>query len=369
MRRRTLHFNNDCISMKILVLALSGIGDALMFTPALSSLKKIYPDSEIDCLVMYKGVSDIYKNLEEISEVKYWDFLDKPKIESLSFVMGLRGKYDISINIYPSNRKEYNLINFLIGARKRVAVKYLRRDFVNLGFLNNVRIEENDSLHNVEENVKLIEKISGSRIKDVSGLILNITQEDENYARNFLIENNISENETVIGFHPGCSTLKNHANRRWSTKKFAELAGLFINKRHARVLIFGGPEEYELKVEIIKHAGSKNIIAVETDSLIHTAAVMKRCNLFVTNDSSLMHVASALKLKVVALIGPTNPNYIHPWKTEHRIASLNLECSPCFYYSPKPLTCSRKDVKFKCIKELPSELVYKLSEELLDVGK
>ena len=85
---------------------------------------------------------------------------------------------------------------------------------------------------------------------------------------------------------------------------------------------------------------------------------MKRCNLFVTNDSSLMHVASALKLKVVAIIGPTNPDYIHPWKTEHKIVSLNLDCSPCFIYSPRPLNCYRTDVLFKCIKELNVEMVY-----------
>ncbi|MGK9477665.1 glycosyltransferase family 9 protein [Melioribacter sp. OK-6-Me] len=355
--------------MRILVLALSGIGDALMFTPALSVLKKIYSDSRIDSLVMYKGVAEIYNSLPEISEVLYWDFLNKPKLKSLSYVISLRGKYDISINVYPSNRKEYNIINFLIGAEKRAAVKYLRMDFMNLGFLNNVRIEENDKLHNVEENIKLIEKITGSLVDSIPGLSLNFSSDDEEYMRNFLSRYKISEDETVIGFHPGCSTLKNHANRRWSTEKFAELAVRFINQHKARVLIFGGPEEHRLKEEIIKYGGNSNIISVDTDSLIHTAAVMKRCNLFVTNDSSLMHVASALKLKVVALIGPTNPDYIHPWRTEYRIASLNLDCAPCFYYSPRPLTCKRGDVKFKCIKELPVDLVYKLSEELLNSGK
>jgi heptosyltransferase-2 len=78
-----------------------------------------------------------------------------------------------------------------------------------------------------------------------------------------------------------------------------------------------------------------------------------------------MHVASAMKLKVAAIIGPTNQNYIHPWKTEHRIISLNLECAPCFYYSPRPLICTRTDVKYKCIKELSVEIVYKSVEELL----
>jgi heptosyltransferase-2 len=79
-----------------------------------------------------------------------------------------------------------------------------------------------------------------------------------------------------------------------------------------------------------------------------------------------MHVASAMKLKVAAIIGPTNPNYISPWKTEHRIVTLDLECAPCFFYSPRPLICTRTDVKYKCIKELTVEMVYKTVEELLN---
>ena len=71
-----------------------------------------------------------------------------------------------------------------------------------------------------------------------------------------------------------------------------------------------------------------------------------------------MHVASALQLNVVAILGPTNPNYIHPWETKHNIVRLNLDCSPCFVYSPRPLICFRDDVKFKCIKELTVEMVF-----------
>jgi len=92
---------------------------------------------------------------------------------------------------------------------------------------------------------------------------------------------------------------------------------------------------------------------------------MKRCNLFVTNDSSQMHIAAAMQLKVVAIIGPTNQNYIYPWQTEHKIISLNLDCSPCFFYSPKPLVCTRDDLKFKCIKELTVEMVFTALEQIL----
>jgi heptosyltransferase-2 len=78
-----------------------------------------------------------------------------------------------------------------------------------------------------------------------------------------------------------------------------------------------------------------------------------------------MHVAAALKLKVVSIIGPTNINYIHPWHTEYKTVSLQLECSPCFIYSPRPLICFRDDIKFKCIKELDADMVYNAAADFL----
>lgn len=351
--------------MRILIIALSGIGDALMFTPTLIKLRENYPTAQIDALVMYKGVKEIYERLPHINNIHFWDFINESKINSLLFVIGLRNKYDISFNVYPSNRKEYNIISFLIGAKKRVAVKYLRKDFNNLGFLNNLRIEENDELHNVEENIKLCELITNYKIDDIPNLTLNFRNEDLEYGKKFIEEKQIMENDLVIGFHPGCSTLKNHEKRRWETEKFAELGNRLITNHNAKILIFGGPEEKHLKDKISSQINSNRVINVDTNSLIQTAAVMRRCNIFITNDSSLMHIASALGLNVVAIIGPTNKNYIHPWKTNYKIASLELECSPCFYYSPKPLTCYRSDTKFKCIKDLSVDLVYKAVDNFL----
>ena len=343
---------------KILIIALSGIGDALMFTPALKKLKELMPGSEIDALVMYKGAEDIYKRLPYFSKVYRFDFINSSKIDSLKFVFELRNKYDAAINIYPSNRKEYNIINLLIGAKKRAGLNYLRKDFINLGWLNNISIKENDNLHNVEENIKLAEKLTGKEISDIPPLEFPLTKNDEQAANEFFENYQINSNELVIGFHPGCATLKNHIKRRWEPEKFAGLAAKLIKEKNAKVLIFGGPEEDELKKEVFQKINSENSIIVKTNSLAETAAVMKRCNIFVTNDSSLMHVASALKLNVVAIIGPTNTNYIRPWQTNHKIVSLNLDCAPCFVYSPKHLICSRKDVQFKCIKELSVDMVY-----------
>ena len=344
--------------MKILVIALSGIGDALMFTPALKLLRKNLPEAEIDALVMYRGANEIFENNPNLNRVIHFNFLGEDTFKSLKFLLQLRKKYDASISVYPSNRIEYNLISFLIGARKRTAVVYLRKNKSNFGFLNNIRVLENDTVHNVLTNIKLCEALVGKKFKEEPPLDYQIPENEKTIAENYFRDLGISGGELVIGFHPGCATLKNHDKRRWESEKFAELGKKIIETHSARILIFGGPEEKELKDQISSLIKSDKVIVVNAESLTKSTAILKRCNVFVTNDSSQMHIAAALGLKVVAIIGPTNQNYIHPWKTEHQIVSLNLDCSPCFFYSPKPLICNRTDVKFKCIKELTVEMVY-----------
>jgi len=351
--------------MKILILALSGIGDALMFTPALKLMRQSLPDAQIDALVMFKGVKDMYDRNPNFNNVYYSDFLNQSAVKSLIFVLKLRKKYDASVNIYPSNRKEYNLINYFIGAKKRAGVKYLRRNGTELGILNNVRITEDDSLHNVQENIKLVEKLINKKFNDEPAYDFPLTNEDLTFAEGYLKNLNIKEGDLVIGFHPGCATLKNHIKRRWEPEKFIELGKRLIQQNNAKLLIFGGPEEDELKQSIRTGINSPDVYSVKTNNLPESVAVLKRCNLFVSNDSSMMHIASAVNKKVVAIIGPTNPNYIHPWKTEHKIVTLNLDCAPCFIYSPRPLICFRDDVKFKCIKELNVDMVYDAVKTLL----
>ena len=351
--------------MKILIITLSGIGDALMFTPALKLLRKSLPDAELDALVMYRGAKEIFESNPNFNKVIHFNFLEEGASKSLKFLLQLRKKYDASINVYPANRKEYNLISFLIGAKERAGVVYLRKNRTNLNSLNNIKVLENDNVHNVRTNIKLCEALIGKKYSEEPPLEFQITNEEKDKARKYFNEVGISSEELVVGFHPGCATLKNHIKRRWEPEKFAELAKKLINNHSVRILIFGGPEEKELKEQISSLINSERVNVVNAESLTKSSAIMQRCKIIVTNDSSQMHIAAALGLKVVAIIGPTNQNYIHPWKTEHQIVSLNLDCSPCFFYSPTPLICHRTDVKFKCIKELTVEMVYQSVEKYL----
>ena len=344
--------------MRILILALSGIGDALLFTPALKLMRQAEPRAQIDVLAMFKGVQDMFERNPHVDRVYFFDFLAAGLLPSLKFIGRLRGKYDATVNVYPSNRREYNAVNFLLGAKKRAGVRYLRRDIQNFGFLNNVRISENDEHHNVVQNIQLCEKLLGVRFGEEPDLEFPLPDRDLENARKYLHAMGVGDADVVIGFHPGGSTLKNHINKRWAPEKFAELGKALINAHKAKVLVFGGSEEQDLKEQIVKMIGPLRAFSIDARDLAHTAAIIERCNVFVSNDSSLLHVASAMKRNVVLVAGPINPAYTHQWKTRHRVVSLGLECSPCFIHSPKPLKCIRTDVKFKCLKELDVELVH-----------
>src|SRR3990170_6650259 len=269
--------------MKILILALSGIGDAILFTPALKLLRKELPDSTIDILVMIKSAGEIYKKNPDTSSVIYFDFIKEGFISSLKFILSLRKKYDASISVYPSNRKEYNIINFLAGAKKRAGIKYLRSDNRNLGFLNNIRVKENDSAHNVQTNIKLVEKLLNKDFAEEPSLEFPLSKANESFSAEYLKSITISEADLVIGFHPGCATLKNHIKRRWELEKFAELGKKLIKDHSAKILIFGGPEEKELKDTIHSLIGSNRVNVVNAESITQSTAIMKRCNVFVTN--------------------------------------------------------------------------------------
>src|SRR3990172_1703096 len=97
--------------MKILVNALSGIGDAIMFYPALALLKKHLPESQIDMLAMFSQVRDIFSNGPLINNIFFIDFLHQSKYKSLREVKAIRkNKYNFSINGSPWTRGKYTFL-------------------------------------------------------------------------------------------------------------------------------------------------------------------------------------------------------------------------------------------------------------------
>lgn len=347
---------------KILIIALPGIGDALLATPMLRLLREAKPEADIHVLVMFAATRDLFRSNPLVNTVHYFDFIHSNTFEGLLFLLHLRGlAFDVSINIYPQNRREYNIFALLLGAAKRLGVRYKRRDWQNLNWLNSDTVAENDALHCVEENVHLI-SLLGIKPQlhedSLPRLELHLSQSNIDFADNWIREHHLEGAPQIIGFHAGTALFKNHIKRRWAPEKFAGLAKRLKKESGAVVLLFGGPDDTEANEMIIRIAGDA-VIEVRTKSIMDSIAIMKRTTLFVSNDSALMHIAGALQLPTVAIFGPTNETYVHPWKTRYEIVQTGIDCRPCFIYSPKALVCYRidPDEHFMCIRDIEIDTV------------
>lgn len=355
---------------KILILALPGIGDALMATPMLELLRRAKPDAEIHAVVMFTATREMFEGDPFVDKVHFHDFVSGAKGPGLKLINELRRiRFDVSINIYPQNRREYNLIALLVGAKRRIAIRYRRRDPQNLSWVNTSTLLEDDTLHCVEENVRLL-SLLGIEAKmgedNLPSLRLAIGAKHIEFADKWYAEHVGTDARTLIGFHAGTALFKNHINRRWAPEKFAELAGRLSTELGARVLLFGGPDDLDANRTILELAGEQ-ITMVETKSIMDSVAVMQRLDMFVSNDSALMHIAGALKLPTVGIFGPTNETYVHPWKTRYTIIHTGIDCRPCFIYSPKPLTCYRTDPAehWLCIRAIEVERVFAETKKML----
>jgi heptosyltransferase-2 len=355
---------------KILIIALPGIGDALLATPMIELLRRAKPQAELHVLVMFKATKEMFEADPFVDKVHYYDLIGGSKLSAIKAVLALRREaFDISINIYPQNRREYNAIALMIGAKKRVGVLYRRLGTQNLNWLNTDTITEDDSLHCVEENVKLLTCIGiNHELTEATlpPLRLNLSSDHSQFANNWISEHGLDDKRLLIGMHAGTALFKNHIKRRWAPEKFAALAKQLTADLGATVLLFGGPDDISANEIILRQAGD-SVTFVKASNLLDSVAVMKKLNLFISNDSSLMHIAGALALPTVAIFGPTNETYVHPWKTRYEIVQTGIDCRPCFVYSPKPLTCYRENPAehFMCIRDIEVGDVLSAANKLL----
>jgi heptosyltransferase-2 len=351
--------------MRILINALSGIGDAVMFSPALAVLKQHMHGSKIDMLVMFRQVGEIYKLNKNVNKIHFIDFLHQSKFKSLREIYKIRrNNYDISINVYPSNRKEYNLLNRMLGAKTRIASSYDNFSRANWDFLNTKLNHEIKDRHNVLENFDLIKLTAPEAIEEeLNSLEINVPLEDEIHATEYVIDNNLTD-KFLIGFHAGSALFKKHINKRWAADKFAELAYILANKYNAHVFLFGN----EIDVNEYIYKKSIGITSIpKSDGMMQSIAIMEKCKLFVSNDTALMHIAAGLKIPTVAIFGYTNYKELYPWQNEHIIVRKELECSPCFFNSPKPVQCIYTgEEEFKCIKTIEVNEVFEACEKLIE---
>ncbi|MFA7288977.1 MAG: glycosyltransferase family 9 protein [Melioribacteraceae bacterium] len=317
---------------KILIIRFSALGDILLTTPIIRSIKNKYPDSEIDFL-MKKEYSDALKFNPCINNLLFLDSYDT------------KTNFDIIIDL------QNNLLSSKIVSKKKsgngtTKVYSFRKPQLKKFMLVNFKI-------NLYKEILQIPEMYSASIPDLSldekGLDL--------YLGDFGYMD--LQKGNYIGLCPG----SRHFTKRYPINYFAELGNLFSAKGF-NIILFGGESDKMICRELEnKIPGSLNLC--NDNDLLLTGRYINECKFVITNDSGLMHVASAMQKPVVALFGSSVKEFgFAPYKNKNLLLENNsLSCRPCSHYGREE--CPKKH--FNCMMKLMPSLVYKKIIEFMEI--
>jgi heptosyltransferase-2 len=345
------------------------LGDAILASPALAALHAEPERFSLTLITMFPSVTEYLQDQDFTDDVRFIRFLHMSRGTILKRALALRReRFDVSIVPYAMNRLGYNILNYVTGARRRIGFRYQRQRLVNLPQINQVVIDEDPKLHAVEENLRwaaaLTERDPSSFNRD---LYYRTPPDADQAAQDFLNQNGLGDAAPLIGVHAGCNSLKNQQRRCWP----APLCGELLERvgqamPTARFLLFEGPPDVAINgaIRAALTTQARKLVTASMLPMRVVGALIRHCDLFVSNDSGLMHTAAACQVPCVALFGPTNPAWVRPWNTRYIIVSRHLSCSPCFYYSSRPLGCPA-GLDFACMREIAVDQVLDALQNLL----
>lgn len=354
---------------KLIILSIHGIGDAIMLTPMIQLLGEKSLAAKITVLTTLEGSKQVFETCPYVSEVIK---VERRTLRNISskyrlFFYLRRQRFDVCITAFTSNIVD-NVFAGCIQARYRIGHSYPLKGIMGLSFIQNVRVPMHLDKHAVRQNLNLLKplQIKLPECEVAFETKMWLTSQDITVSQRFLHEHGITGEDMIIGFHPGSSDEWAMIYKRWPKEKFAVLGDSILHEYpNTRILIFGGPKEEGLKSEI-KNLMARKPIIVSNTSLRETAALIKRCNVFISNDSGLMHVAAAMKTPTVAIFGPTNPVATAPYGNGHLIVAKDISCRPCwpiknYVNNPK---CKRNS-PYICLSQLPVSKVFEAAKTLI----
>lgn len=310
------------IGVKILIINLDAMGDILMTTAQLPSIKRKFPESTIYWVTLKSTVPLLYNNpiidfvmpydFETIAILSNMEFdyvmnVDKSlRSGSLALTVNAKKKLGFGINkdgkIIPLNQgAEYN---FLLGMDD------------HLKFRVNTRTGQDYLAETFELDYKRDE------------YIFELTHEEKEFILNYKKEAGIKPGDYVIGFNTGCSEL--YPNKKMTIDQHIELISRFLSYSKYKIVLLGGPED-ENRNETIYENFKHLIIKTPTSQGLRKGACFEDlADVVITGDSFGMHLAIALKKYVIAWFGLSCWTEIDLYDRGVKIIPQGLECAPCW---------------------------------------
>ncbi|MFA5363453.1 MAG: glycosyltransferase family 9 protein, partial [Candidatus Omnitrophota bacterium] len=279
---------------RILITRTDRMGDVVLSTPAIKVLRDNYPNAYI-AMAVSPYTKDIVEGNPYLDEVITCDKNREQKwfIGFAQFALSLRRKkFDAAFILHPTARM--HLTAFLSGIPRRIG--YDRK----LGFLLTDRIphvKQEGQKHEMEYTLDVLRHIGVDPVD--ARLYVPLTAESAAWADKFLKEEGVAPQDALLAVHPSSSCI----SRRWPLECFAEAANRLAEKYSFSVLIIADTPHIEIAKELAGKLRCRVIDASGRTTVSRMAGLLKRCRLFISNDSGPVHVAAALGVPVISLFG------------------------------------------------------------------
>ena len=335
--------------MKIVIRGANWIGDSVMSVPALRVLRQLFPNDEIT-LHTRSWAEGIFRDAYFIDRIISYD---RPK-SNLAEVVGqarrLRDeKFDVAV-IFPNSFASALTARFA-GIPRRFGFSKEGRKIV---LTDPVPIPEwKSTRHEVYYYLQLVEAVENALLGSnrAAGFELKtelpISDQRKADARNFLSRKGIDLSRTIVALGPGST---NSIAKRWPFERFAKLADLLHREKQANIILLGGPDDVEVAAKIASLTELPVLDLTAKTSLGDAADILSVCDLMISNDMGLAHLAPAVGTPTLVIFGPTNPVTTRPFSDIAEVVRVDVECSPCMLRE-----CP---IDHRCMDRVPIEQVF-----------
>ena len=318
--------------VSFLIVRSDAIGDLVLSTPVLRTIKAWYPNSSTALLIngAYKDVVGEHSDIDQLLDSRnYKDLSIQQKSQVLKEL-----KFDCVIFL----QMEKNWIK----AAKRANIP------VRIGDKGNVILQRylthpvhqnfhNLSFHIIEQNLALLEPLKSSSDKFLKDLKINVSKKDVSKAKTCLKEQGWVDEPLVI-----IQPCTGGSDREWLPEQFTHLIRIFHHKTNYRVVLTGaGPREVSRIREITNGCQTKPYTLTDYGTLSELKGLLHIASAFIGTNTGPMHLAAALGKPTIALFPSKfqKPLQWGPWAVEHVIMRDTSKC-PIIC---EPLSCQKDD--------------------------
>ncbi|HXA42260.1 MAG TPA: lipopolysaccharide heptosyltransferase II [Candidatus Solibacter sp.] len=312
--------------MNILILKPCCLGDVLMTTPLVATLRAAYPDAKIDYAVGDWARPGVATNpdIDEVLELFNPAGGRRRRIwQAIAAGVRLRWRrYDLAF--VPDRDSTTSLVAYVAGIPRRFGIGGGGR-----GLLLTDAIKDEPRLHDVDVYTKLAEA-AGLRKHVAREMKYVPSQASLELAVRLLRSEGFDRLPFRVAFLPGRQGGRHDfPHKLWPPERYSILANRLVEQYGGGVILLGGEEERELCFQIRENIDHPVLDLSGRTDVDGMGAVLQLCDAVISNDTGPMHLAVSVGTPTVGIFGPTSARKRGPYGSRHRAVQAHIYCGPC----------------------------------------